>query len=110
MIRYRCDGCGLDLARDGSNHYIVRIEAFAAAGKLEFTEEEAQRDHQAEIQGLLKQLADRSPDEIEDQVYRSLRYDLCPTCHRRYLERPLAGLAHPSTGGQDRPPYDSPRS
>ena len=32
MIRYRCDGCGVDLASDGSNHFIVKIEAFAAAG------------------------------------------------------------------------------
>ena len=92
MIRFRCDGCGLDLARDGSNHYIVRIEAFAAAGKLEFTEQDAQRDHQAEIRRVLAQLASRPPDEIEDQVYRALRYDLCPACHRRFLENPLAGF------------------
>ena len=92
MIRYRCDGCGLDLKRDGSNHYIVRIEAFAAAGKLEFTEREAQRDHQVEIRRLLADLAHHTPDEIEDQVYRALRYDLCPACHRRFLASPLAVL------------------
>lgn len=92
MIRFRCDGCGLDLARDGSNHYIVRIEAFAAAGKLEFTEQDAQRDHQAEIRRVLAELASRPPDEIEDQVYRALRYDLCPACHRKFLENPLAGF------------------
>jgi len=45
MIRYRCDGCGLDLKRDDSNHYIVKIGVFAAAGKLDFTEQEVQRDH-----------------------------------------------------------------
>ena len=95
MIRYRCDGCGLDLKRDGSNHYIVRIEAFAAAGKLEFTEQEAQRDHQVEIRRLLADLAHHTPDEIEDQVYRALRYDLCPACHRRFLASPLAVLDSP---------------
>jgi hypothetical protein len=92
VIRYRCDGCGADLARDGSNHYIVRIEAFAAAGRLEFTEQDLRRDHQAEISEILAQLARSSPDEIEDQVYRSIRFDLCPTCHRGFLARPLAGL------------------
>jgi hypothetical protein len=89
MIRYRCDGCGLDLSRDGSNHYIVKIEAFAAAGQLEFTEADLQADHQAEIRKVLADLEQKSPDEIEDQVYRSFRFDLCPTCHRRFLQRPL---------------------
>lgn len=72
MIRYRCDGCGMDLAKDGSNHFIVKIEAFAAAGKTEFTEEDLQRDHQAELSRLIKKLEAQSPDEIEDQVYRAL--------------------------------------
>lgn len=93
MIRYRCDGCGLDLARDGSNHYILKIEAFAAAGRLEFTKEDLERDHQAEIRRLIADLEKKHPDDIEDQVYRALRFDLCPTCHHRFLAGPLAVLA-----------------
>lgn len=89
MIRYRCDGCGLDLARDGSNHFIVKIEAFAAAGKTEFIDKDLRRDHRAELGRLIDKLAAQSPDEIEDQVYpafltgrgrkrlRSVRKDLC---------------------------------
>jgi hypothetical protein len=98
MIRYRCDGCGLDLDRDGANHYIIKIEAFAAAGKLEFTEQDLQRDHEAEILRTLAELETRSLDAIEDQVYRSLRYDLCPACHRKFLASPLASLT-PSKNG-----------
>lgn len=89
MIRYRCDGCGLDLARDGSNHYILKIEAYAAAGKLEFTRQDLEKDHDAEIQKVLSQMEKRTPDELEDQVYRSFRYDLCPACHKKFLENPL---------------------
>ncbi len=92
MIRYRCDGCGLDLAHDGSNRYIVKIEAFAAAGKLEFTGEDVERDHTKEIRKLIAELEKRSPDEIEDQVYRSFTYDLCPRCHRQFLAAPLRAL------------------
>ncbi len=90
MIRYRCDGCGIDLDRDGSNRYIVKIEVFAATGKLEFTREQIERDHEAEIRRLIAELEKKSPDEIEDQVYRSFRYDLCRLCHHRYLASPLA--------------------
>lgn len=97
MIRYRCDGCGLDLARDGSNHFIVKIEAFAAAGRLEFTQTDVERDHGEAIVSLMAELARQHPDEIEDQVYRAFRFDLCPTCHRRFLASPLSAL-NPPTG------------
>ncbi len=89
MIRYRCDGCGRDLKRDGSDHFIVKMEAFAAAGKLEFTEEDLRRDHRAAMEGVIRDLARISPDEIEDQVYRAFRFDLCPGCHRAFLAAPL---------------------
>jgi len=92
VIRYRCDGCELDLKRDGSNHFIVKIEAFAAAGSLEFTEEDLKRDHAADMEMIIRDLACTPPDEIEDQVYRSFRYDLCPQCHRAFLRNPIATL------------------
>lgn len=92
MIRYRCDGCGIDLAKDGSDHFIVKVEAFAAAGKTEFATEDLRRDHEAELTRLIDKLEAQSPDEIEDQVYRALRLDLCPGCHRRFLDAPLAGV------------------
>jgi hypothetical protein len=97
MIRYRCDGCGKDLPRDGSEHYIVKMEAFAAVGKLEFTEEELQRCHESEIRRTIDQLNRQTPDEIEDQVYRRFRFDLCPACHRRLLEHPLGGAMRPAS-------------
>jgi len=89
MIHYRCDGCGIDLESNGSNHFIVKIEVFAAAGRLEFTNEELQRDHSAELRRLIGELETSSPDDIEDQVYRAMRYDLCPDCQRRFLAGPL---------------------
>lgn len=102
MIRYRCDGCGLDLERDGSNHYILKMEAYAAAGRLDFSREEVERDHEAEMKRLIAELEKRSPDELEDQVYRNMRFDLCPECHRRFLLSPLAVLGSSSVKGHAR--------
>lgn len=102
MIRYRCDGCGLDLERDGSNHYILKMEAYAAAGRLDFSREEVERDHEAEMKRLIAELEKRSPDELEDQVYRNLRFDLCPECHRRFLLSPLADLGASAVKGNTR--------
>ena len=89
MIRFRCDRCGTMLDADGADRYIVTIEAYAAAGPLEFSDEELHKDHTADIQNLIRQLDHANADEVEDQVYRRFRFDLCPRCHRRYLDNPL---------------------
>ena len=89
MIRFRCDKCGRPLEPNATDRYIVSIEAYAAAGPLEFTEDEIARDHTAEINAVLDQLRHADPDTIEDQVYRRLRFDLCADCHRQFLDNPL---------------------
>jgi hypothetical protein len=90
LIRYRCDGCGANLPADGSGRFIVRVEAFAAAGQLEFSEDDLKRDHNTEMQRIIEEAQNTNLDEIEDGVYRSMRFDLCPACHRRYLRDPIA--------------------
>lgn len=90
MIRYRCDGCGRELPRSGDGHFIVRVEVFAAAGRLEIPDEDQRRDHAADIREIVAHTESMSVDEIEDGVYRSFRFDLCPACQRRYLRDPIA--------------------
>ena len=89
MIRFRCDKCGRSLAANAPERYIISIEAYAAAGPLEFSKEDLEKDHRARIKQLIDQLRGADPDQIEDQVYRRLRFDLCTDCHRRFLDHPL---------------------
>jgi len=93
MIRYCCDGCGKMMSANDANRYIVRLEVFAAAEGLTISKEDLARDHQAEIEQIVNDLRQADPDQIEDQVYRLFRFDLCSACHRRYLANPLAALA-----------------
>jgi len=89
MIRYECDGCGCALDAGDGNRFIVKMEIFAAAGQVEFTEEELRRDHTAEIRSLIERLGQADPDDIEDRTYRCLSFDLCPACQRSLLADPL---------------------
>jgi len=89
MIRYRCDRCGKDLPPGAADRFVVRIEVFAAEGPLEITDEELRKDHQAEIRRLVEQLSHTPIDEVEDNVYRAFRFDLCDKCHAEYLRDPL---------------------
>jgi hypothetical protein len=89
MIRYRCDRCGCTLAANDPARFIVKIEVYAAAEHIEFGPADLQRDHLKEIQSLVEQLKTADPDEIEDQTYRRLRFDLCRDCQRWLLQNPL---------------------
>lgn len=88
MIRYECDRCGQSLHANDARRYIVRFEIFAAAGHVA-VEDEVKVDTQRELDAVLRQLATADPDEVEDQTYRSFRFDVCDTCRRHIILHPL---------------------
>jgi hypothetical protein len=100
MIVYRCDVCGANMAANDPQRYIVKIEAFAAAGPMEFSREEMEKDHGQEIREILDTLSRQSQDQIEDSVYRAMRYDLCVACHGRFLGQGRPGLQGMAERGQ----------
>ncbi len=89
MIRFECDRCGASLGANDAERFIVKIEAYAAAGPIELSAEELAEDRSESIKGIIEGLNQADPDHVEDQTYRSLRVDLCRTCHRAYLASPL---------------------
>lgn len=88
MIRYECDKCGASVGANDSQRYIVRLEVFAADGNIDL-DRQASEDPTTAISDLVRDLAKANPDEVEDQTYRMLRFDLCDACRRDLLARPL---------------------
>lgn len=89
MLHYSCDLCGKELLVEEDLRYVAKIEVFAAYDPLEITEEDLEQDHMEEIGELLKQMEHMDEQELEDQVYKSFRFDLCPECHKKFLKDPL---------------------
>lgn len=89
MIRFECDKCRRHLAANDAQRYIVKIEAYAAAGPIEFAADDLDREHKSQIEALIDDLNRADPSDIEDQTYRSFRFDLCAACHRAFLTNPL---------------------
>lgn len=87
MIRYLCDMCKRDIDSDEDLRYVVKIEIFAAFDPLAVEDDD--RDHLQEIQDILERLEDAESDQIGDDVYQQLRFDLCPECRRKFLKSPL---------------------
>ena len=87
MIRYSCDLCQREMA-SGDLRYVVRVEvsqAFEPAAE----EAEDERDYLQEVHDMLETLDDDEDFEGADEVYRQMRYDLCPSCHKRFVRNPL---------------------
>ena len=88
MIHFTCDMCGKTLPADEDTRYVVKIEVYAACDPMDIGPDGLQ-DHSGEIEELLDEMADLDAEELEDQVYKTYRFDLCAACHAAYLKDPL---------------------
>jgi hypothetical protein len=84
--------CGRAISEAQDTRYIVKIEVSSAYDPLELSDDDF-ADHSQDIHELLDEMADMDADDLQDQVYKSFRYDLCPACHEAYLKDPLGRAA-----------------
>lgn len=89
MLHFTCDICGKELLVDEDLRYVAKVELFAAYDPLEITEEDLEDDHMEEVSKLIEETEEFDAQELQDQVYKSFRFDLCPDCHKRFLKDPL---------------------
>jgi len=89
MIHFTCDLCGKTLLADEDTRYVVKIEVYAAYDPMELTAKDLEDDRTDQMQDLLDEMAEIDPEVLEDQVYKTFRFDLCPACHAAYLNDPL---------------------
>jgi hypothetical protein len=89
MIRYSCDLCRRELDPQDDLRYVVKMEVFAAFDPASVDGEEDDRDHLEEINDILERLDDSADEQVGDDVYQQLRFDLCPECRKRFVKNPL---------------------
>ena len=89
MVHFTCDLCGKDLTASGDTRYVVKIAAYAGCDPTEITEDDLDEDHMEEISQLLRQNECPSAEELDAQLFKGFRFDLCPSCHSKYLKDPL---------------------
>jgi hypothetical protein len=89
MIRYSCDLCKRELDPHDDLRYVVKMEVYAAFDPAAADADEDDRDHLEEIQDILERMEDSDSDQIGEDVYQQLRFDLCPDCRRKFVKNPL---------------------
>jgi len=85
MLHFSCDLCGKDLTDGTDARYVVRMEVFPATDPGRLTDADLSDDNLEAIGELLRDDADPEPA----PAYQKLRYDLCSTCHQKFLADPL---------------------
>lgn len=90
MIRYYCDLCKRELDQEEELRYVVKMEVYAAFDPMASDEEDdSDRDHLEEIQDILERLDEVDRDQVSDDVYKQLRFDLCSECRKKFIRNPL---------------------
>jgi hypothetical protein len=89
MVHFSCDLCGKEMC-DGQDRFVVKIEVFAAGEPATLTEADLDEDN---LEAVAQQLQDTEDDDTspaDDSSTSNFRFDLCPTCRKRYERAPLA--------------------
>ncbi|MFP3938314.1 MAG: hypothetical protein ACLFVW_08220 [Phycisphaerae bacterium] len=86
-----CHRCGAHLKPGRGDFYVVRIEAFADPTPPNFSQEDLLCDPGEEIDRLIEQMSEMSPQELMDQICRRLTLHLCGRCYREWIENPAGG-------------------
>jgi hypothetical protein len=89
MVHITCDLCGKKL-RAGEDHHVLKIEAFAACDPTKLTEADLDEDHMEAVGELIREMEEAGEEEPAlEPASQHRRYDLCPSCCKRYLRDPL---------------------
>ncbi len=89
MIHHSCNLCKRLIDTDQDVRYVVKMEVYAALD-LALDETDDERDGLQEVQDMLQRMEETGTEGVEeDEVYQSLRFDLCPECRKKFLKQPL---------------------
>jgi hypothetical protein len=89
MIHHSCDLCKRLIDSDEDLRYVVKIEVYAALDPVENADDEDDRDNLLEMHEILERMQDVESAAVGDDVYQTMRFDLCPECRRRFIRNPL---------------------
>lgn len=89
MIHISCDGCGKPIRTGEDNHYMLKVELFAAHEPAPLTEDDLDEDHLDSVSQLLRDMEVSGESEALPPPSQQRRYDLCRACRDRFLRDPL---------------------
>ncbi len=87
--KWVCDACGALLKDGPEERYRVLIHVHAVYHPDEI-QDPGDEDYPAALKRLAEKLADKTPEELEKELYDKFEFILCPRCKAHFLTDPLA--------------------
>jgi len=88
MIHYSCDLCKQPLDPEEDLRYVVKFEVYAALDPVS-SDEDDDADHLLDLHEILERMETSSSDDVGEDVYQQMRFDLCPECRKKFVKNPL---------------------
>ncbi len=89
MVHFTCDLCGKDMTTAGDGRYVVKMEAFPGFDPNGITEDDLDDDPMEAVSQLLQRDEDLSSEELAKTHRKGFRFDLCSSCHHKFVRDPL---------------------
>jgi hypothetical protein len=89
MVHFTCDLCGKELTLTGESRYVVKIEAYAGFDPTEIKEDDLDDDPMEAVAKILQRDEALLAEDLATPLQKGFRFDLCPSCHHKYLKDPL---------------------
>jgi hypothetical protein len=89
MVHFTCDLCGKDMTTSGDGRYVVKMEAYPGFDPNEIKEDDLDDDPMEAVSQLLQHDECLSSEELSKTQTRGFRFDLCSTCHHKFMRDPL---------------------
>ena len=105
MKYYSCDMCGARI-ETSELRYVLKMNIFAAYDTMKLELSDLEKDYSDEIQNLIEKMKEMSPKELEEDVFKELKFDLCRKCQQKFLKSPLGNKAESSETSSELPPFD----
>ena len=88
MIHYTCDLCKREIEPAHDQRYLVKLEIFAALDEVAEPIDD-DRDNLVEIQSVLERMEHGADADVANEIYQTMRFDLCPECRAKFAKNPL---------------------
>ena len=69
--------------------FVVKIEAYPGFDPTEIKEDDLEDDSMEAVSQVLQREGALSSDELSSTLHKGFRFDLCPACHRKFVNDPL---------------------
>ena len=95
MRHFSCDLCGKDLTSGEDARFVLRMEVYPASESAELTEADLDQDHVETMAEMLQELEESGEHAVYVPTTQKLQYDLCSSCHNKFVADPLGREAKP---------------